>query len=447
MAKAATLNIDIVAKADQAISAFEKVKEKATSSHAMMKTAAVVASAAILGALGEATKAAAEHEVSVAKLAQTYRNAGQPMGDMKTSLDDIETSSRRTGQSTEDNIAGYTDLVAATRSTTKAHQELAIAQDLAAFKGISVKEAADDITRAAGGNTRALKEMGIQTKDAGGHALSAAALMDSLSKAVHGQADAMGDTTVGKMNRYKESMDQLKEKVGEALIPVLQQLMNLIQPLVDWMTRHAAVVKVLALVLGGLAAVVETVILVQKAWNAMLAVTNALMDANPIGLIILALAALAVGVYEAYKHFKPFHDIINDVWSALKTVGDWIFAHWRLIVGALLGPLGFLILNFGFVKNLLGDIIGALKDVGRAVSDALGWLGKLPSKASGLLGKVTGGIGSILSVPGGGGPVATPVNITVYATPGDDLPDVVYQALRNYQRRHARPELRILFGG
>ena len=35
--------------------------------------------------------------------------------------------------------------------------------------------------------------------------------------------------------------------------------------------------------------------------------------------------------------------------------------------------------------------------------------------------------------------------ITVYATPGSDLPTVVYDALKGYQRRHRRPELAALF--
>jgi hypothetical protein len=34
----------------------------------------------------------------------------------------------------------------------------------------------------------------------------------------------------------------------------------------------------------------------------------------------------------------------------------------------------------------------------------------------------------------------------VNATPGSDLPEVVYQALRDYQRRHVRPELSPMFG-
>ena len=38
------------------------------------------------------------------------------------------------------------------------------------------------------------------------------------------------------------------------------------------------------------------------------------------------------------------------------------------------------------------------------------------------------------------------VPITVYVSPGDSFPEAVYAGLREYQRRHIRPELAGLFG-
>ena len=114
-------------------------------------------------------------------------------------------------------------------------------------------------------------------------------------------------------------------------------------------------------------------------------------------------------------------------------------AHWKVIVDVMLGPIGLLLTNFGKVKQIIQDIINVLGGIGRAVSDALGWLGKIPGGSA----RVQGSERFLgLSAPGGAdGPVATPVMmITVYATPGDHLPEVVYGALKGYQRRHARPE-------
>jgi hypothetical protein len=440
MAKAATLNLDIVAKADSAIAAFDKVKEKATGGMSGVKIATTAAATAILAGLGDATKAAAEHEQGVAKLSQAYKNAGVSTKGMAGDLDEIEARSRRTGQSTEDNIAAYTELITVTHNTAKAHSELATAQDLAAYKGISVKEAAEAITRASVGNTRALKDMGIATKDAAGHQLPTAILMERLTAAVHGQADAMGNTAVGQMNRYHESLDQTKEKIGEALIPVLQTLLKTLQPVFNWLDKNQAVLKTLTPFVAAAAAAIIAVNLATKAWAAAQAILNAVMDANPIGIVVLAVAALTVGVIYAYNHFKVFRQVITDVWGAIRAAASWIAAHWQPIIEIMLGPTGVLIAHFNTVKAVLEDIINALESVGRAVSKALGWLGKLPSSAGSLISKI-----NPFSLPAGAAPMPSVVNVTVLATPGDDLPEVVYRALRDYQRRHVRPELAPLF--
>ncbi|MCM6817909.1 tape measure protein [Pediococcus pentosaceus] len=44
---------------------------------------------------------------------------------------------------------------------------------------------------------------------------------------------------------------------------------------------------------------------------------DAAMDANPIGIAVVAIGALAVGFYEAYKHIKPFRDAVNGVGKAI----------------------------------------------------------------------------------------------------------------------------------
>ena len=85
---------------------------------------------------------------------------------------------------------------------------------------------------------------------------------------------------------------------------------------------------------------------------------NAAMDANPIGLIIIAIAALAAGVIYAYTHFKWFRDFVNGAWDTLKNFGNWISHH----AGPIFSALGKLILDVatGQIMSLPGDV-SALK--------------------------------------------------------------------------------------
>jgi hypothetical protein len=442
VAKAAQLEIEILAHAEKAIAEMDKVKGSAGKSFDGMKAAALGAGLAVAGALVKATEAAADHQTHVAKLEQAYANAGLPVSQMKHSLEEVEAASRRTGQSTDENVDAFTKLVTATKDTKKANEELAVAQDLAAFKGVSVSDAATAIIKASQGSTKALKAMGIATTDAAGNQLDATHIMDNLTAAVHGQADAYGQTAEGGLKRFHESTEQLQVALGSALLPALQSIINALMPLFTWLSQNQGIISTLLPVVAGLGGVIFAVVEAVKIWTAVQTALDVVLNANPIGLIIVAVAALTAGVIYAYNHFQPFHDAIQSVWEALKAVGAWIMGNWKLIVDVLLGPVGLILTHLDQVKQVIDDIIGALKAIGKAASDAFGWLGKVANVGGGI-GKA---IGSLNPFAASASSSATPVQITVYATPGDSLPEVVYDALRSYQRRHARAELRSMFG-
>lgn len=54
---------------------------------------------------------------------------------------------------------------------------------------------------------------------------------------------------------------------------------------------------------------------------------NTAMDANPIGIAVVAIGALAAGFYEAYKHIKPFRKWVNKTVKSVvhlgKSIGKW----------------------------------------------------------------------------------------------------------------------------
>lgn len=117
---------------------------------------------------------------------------------------------------------------------------------------------------------------------------------------------------------------------------------------------------------------------VTKAFTVVQWALNAAMDANPIGLITLAIAGLVVGVVELYKHFKPFRNLVNGTFKAIgKAIGGWWkqtkknFAAVQKIIGIF---AKFFQKYFGNVikqgvKNakqafkVIGDIIRVFKDV------------------------------------------------------------------------------------
>jgi hypothetical protein len=121
-------------------------------------------------------------------------------------------------------------------------------------------------------------------------------------------ADALGrlGVTIARyipeIDRYADGVDQ---NVGRALNAV-----PLVKGFASGLRR------------AGLAAVN----VVQTAYNAVQAITNALMAANSVGLVVIALAALAAGFVLAYNKLKPFHDAVNTAFVLLKELWSWLWA-------------------------------------------------------------------------------------------------------------------------
>ncbi|MHC5566112.1 peptidoglycan DD-metalloendopeptidase family protein [Pediococcus acidilactici] len=63
---------------------------------------------------------------------------------------------------------------------------------------------------------------------------------------------------------------------------------------------------------------------------------NAAMDANPIGIAVVAFAAFTAGLVLAYKHIKPFRDWVNKAFKSVANFGKGI-AKWGSNVGKSIG--------------------------------------------------------------------------------------------------------------
>lgn len=62
-----------------------------------------------------------------------------------------------------------------------------------------------------------------------------------------------------------------------------------------------------------------------KVWAGIQAAFNLIMDANPIVLVGIAIAALVAGIIYAYIHFKTFRDGVNDVFHAVAGAALWLW--------------------------------------------------------------------------------------------------------------------------
>jgi hypothetical protein len=92
-------------------------------------------------------------------------------------------------------------------------------------------------------------------------------------------------------------------------------------------SRLEGVGKVLGIVVPAfiaLRAVLAAVNVVQSAYNAVQAITNAHMAANPVGLVIVAIAALTAGFVLVYNTLTLFYDAVNSAFVVHQELWSWL---------------------------------------------------------------------------------------------------------------------------
>jgi hypothetical protein len=132
-----------------------------------------------------------------------------------------------------------------------------------------------------------------------------------------------------------------------------------------WIASTAAVIANTAAIVAAKVAQVA-VSVATKAWAAAQWLLNVALDANPIGLVVIAIAALVAGVIYAYKHSETFRNIVLAVWGAVKTAiaafGNWFMTYlWPLIKRVIDFMIGYYKFLWNVIKAVWNGIWTAIK--------------------------------------------------------------------------------------
>lgn len=110
------------------------------------------------------------------------------------------------------------------------------------------------------------------------------------------------------------------------LIPAINLLASGIAAASGWITSHSTLVKTLAVTVLTAVGAWKAWELGVAAWSAVTKIATAVqvaftavMNANPIMLVIVAIAALAAGLIYAYKHSDTFRQIVDNAWKTIKS--------------------------------------------------------------------------------------------------------------------------------
>ena len=354
---------------DRGIKQFSKLETSGEKASFLIKKAAIPAAAAI-AALGAgafvAAKAAAEDAAASDKLANQLDRVTDAN---KSALNAVEpyisALSQQVGVTDDELRPALGRLATATGDLEGAQKLLTTALDVSAQTGKPLESVTTALAKAYGGNFTALNRLIpgfdqgiIKSKDF-------TAAQAELARLTGGAASESANTAAGQFKRFQITLQETKESIGAALLPVLNAFLPILQNVARWVQENSGVVIVLAGAIGGLATVVLAVNAAMKVAAAATAIMtaaqialNIAMTANPIGVVIAALVALGTAIVVAYNKSETFRDIVNAVGNAFKAMYNFINDNVVPVIAAFVNALK---KAFNWLEENAGPALAVLK--------------------------------------------------------------------------------------
>ena len=204
-----------------------------------------------------------------------------------------------------------------------------------------------------------------------------------------GMMDKQSQTAAGKFATVKDIVIQQAVDIYGKLQPLISKILDLlikivpvissgimkvihgIEHVIDFVLRFKTEIGYLAAVIGvaavvfnahaiammGYAAVMGVITAATRIWTAVQWLLNVAMSANPIGLIIIGIAALVAAVVYCWNKFAGFRAFILTMWDTLKGLGNIIKEYVINRFNEMLSGLGKL--GEALRKLFTGDFKGA----------------------------------------------------------------------------------------
>lgn len=187
---------------------------------------AFAAAGAAIGAFAvSAVKAAAEDEAAQLKLAETIRaTTGATDAQIKGVERYITQTSIAAGITDDQLRPAFSRLVRSTNDVEDAQKLLNLALDLSAATGKPLESVTNALGRAYDGNTTALGKLGLGIDAADLKSQDFDTTFQQLTSTFGNFSEKEAQSTQKQMERVKIALDEAKESIGAALLPVVQEL-------------------------------------------------------------------------------------------------------------------------------------------------------------------------------------------------------------------------------
>ena len=221
---------------------FKNLSTNAEKASFLMKRAMIPATAAI-AALGvelvQAAKAAAADQASQAQLArQLTASTNATTSQIKANEDFISSIQMSAAVADDELRPALASLVRGTGDLETAQNALQTVLDVSAATGKGVQEVADAVSKAYGGNTKAIKQLSPELFGLIKDGASVNEVMQSLNGTFGGASEAAAKSAQGSFKKISIALGEIQEMIGNQVLPYMTKLTDSLTNIATWVNKN-----------------------------------------------------------------------------------------------------------------------------------------------------------------------------------------------------------------
>ncbi len=353
---------------ERAVADFQKLEGAGAKANFAIKKAALPAAAAV-GALGVAlvgaTKAAMEDQAAQAELARTLSiSASATDAQIAANEELISKMSLASGIADDDLRPALASLARGTKDLGQAQEGLSLAMDISTATGADLTSVSDALAKAYQGNFKGLRALSPEMANLIKEGADLNTVMDVLGGTFGGATATAAGTAEGQMKRFGIAIAEAKENIGAALIPVVEKALPLLTAMGSWAQENTTTFLVIAGVIGGIGVAILAANAAIRIWTlgtqiatAAQFLWNAALTANPLGLIVVGIAAVIAILAILYTKFEGVRKVVDNVFGFIKDV---VMGSIDVITTYVQTVLGVYKTIFNTIAKLWNNTIGKL---------------------------------------------------------------------------------------
>jgi phage-related protein len=178
--------------------------------------------------------------------------------------------------------------------------------DIAAATGKPLATVTTALEKAYGGNLTALAKLAPEYRQMIKDGASFDEVMAAMAVTTGGAATEAANTAEGQFKRLGVALNETKESIGAALMPVIEAALPLLMAFGTWAQNNTGILIGVGIAIASIAVAIMAV-------NVAMAIL-----ASPIILIVAGIVAVGAAIGIAYKKFEGFRNVVDAVFGAIK---------------------------------------------------------------------------------------------------------------------------------